>query len=199
LASLLSPKSPCLEYTFVPPFKDTALPLAKAQFNVRLESMDSQALAALIDSASSLTVTRHFTRPYFKTNHHRARVILTGTPISVAGCVVLLWDHLLTFGDEIEYIWRLPVEFSKLVFLFNRYFVAGCLCCSVYGEFADLSKYAILAQDCSIAGIACSVIPGGKPARCFCRKVSTLLNPLHRCTSSGHLGYYTPLKLRQMS
>lgn len=57
------------------------------------------------------------------------------------GCVVLLWDHLLTFRDEIEYMWKLPLEFSKAVFLFNRYFVEVCLCFSLYSEFEDFSKH----------------------------------------------------------
>ena len=53
----------------------------------------------------------------------------------------MLWDHLLTFKEEIECIWKLPMEFSKVVFLFNRYFVAGSLCCSVYSEFASFSDH----------------------------------------------------------
>lgn len=55
--------------------------------------------------------------------------------VSVTGCVILLWDHALTFGDELKYIWKRPIEVSKAVFLFNRYFVEGVMCLNVYGEF----------------------------------------------------------------
>jgi len=101
--------------------------------------MDPQVLAKLLGSAPALIATRYFTRPYFKPAHRCAPVLLTNNLVVVTGCVVLLWDHLLTFGDEIKHIWRRPVEFSKAVFLFNRYFVAGALCCSVYGELEDFS------------------------------------------------------------
>ena len=57
------------------------------------------------------------------------------------GCTILLWDHLLTFGDEIQYIWKRPVELTKAVFLFNRYFVEGVMCLSAYGEFEDYLTY----------------------------------------------------------
>lgn len=73
--------------------------------------MDQQSLKTLIDSAPALIATRYFT---------------------LTGCVVLLWDHLLTFGDELKYIWKWPVELSKVVFVFNRYVVEGALCLSVY-------------------------------------------------------------------
>ncbi|KAF9782970.1 hypothetical protein BJ322DRAFT_1158656 [Thelephora terrestris] len=73
--------------------------------------MDEGPLVKLIDSTPALVATRYFT---------------------LTGFVVLLWDHLLTFEDEIEYIWKWPVQPSKVVFLFNRYFVEAALCLSVY-------------------------------------------------------------------
>jgi len=70
-----------------------------------------EALEKVIHSAPALVATRYFT---------------------LTGCVILLWDHLLTFEDEIKYIWKRPVELSKAVFLFNRYFVEGVMCLNVY-------------------------------------------------------------------
>jgi len=92
----------------------------------------------LIHSLIAITAIRYLTGLYFKPIV--ALVLLTDTLVSVGGCVLLLWDHLLTLKDEIKYIWRLPVEFTKLIFLFNRYVVAGILCWSVYSEFAVFSE-----------------------------------------------------------
>lgn len=87
---------------------------------------------------SILIATRYLTCPYLELRYHRTFGLLTGTWVSVTGCVLLIWDLLLTFKDEVKYIWKLPVEFHKLVFLFNRYFVAGSICYSVYSGFATL-------------------------------------------------------------
>jgi len=73
--------------------------------------MDPQALAKLVDSAPALIATKYFT---------------------LTGCIIVLWDHLLTFRGEMEYIWKRPIAFNRAMFLFNRYLVAGALCCSVY-------------------------------------------------------------------
>lgn len=56
------------------------------------------------------------------------------------GCVVLLWDHLLTFEREVEYIWKLPIEFNKVVFVFNRYIVEAFLFFNACSEFEDFSN-----------------------------------------------------------
>lgn len=103
--------------------------------------MDPQDIKHLIDSAPALVATRYFACPYSKLSHRRALGLLTDALVLVIGCVVLLWDHLLTFGDEIKYIWKLPVEVSKLVFLFNRYLVEASLCCTVYSESGEFSEY----------------------------------------------------------
>ncbi|KAF9653448.1 hypothetical protein BDM02DRAFT_3125846 [Thelephora ganbajun] len=87
--------------------------------------MDQQALAKLIDSAPALIATRYF---------------------ALTGCVVLLWDHLLTFRDEIEYIWKRPVELNKVVFLFNRYFVEGSLCYSAYAYGRSYPRITVLLE-----------------------------------------------------
>ncbi|KAL1665804.1 hypothetical protein GGF50DRAFT_100064 [Schizophyllum commune] len=35
---------------------------------------------------------------------------------------ILIYDHILTFGSEVKYIWPTWRTFSSIVFLFNRYF-----------------------------------------------------------------------------
>ncbi|KAG1745035.1 uncharacterized protein EDB91DRAFT_1122210, partial [Suillus paluster] len=52
--------------------------------------------------------------------------------VSAAGLVVLLWDHLLTFHDEVELIWRARLSLPKLLFLFNRYAVSASLIILTY-------------------------------------------------------------------
>lgn len=44
--------------------------------------------------------------------------------ISAVGFSVLLYDLLLTFGDEVRYIWRRPVTGIKVLYLILRYGVA---------------------------------------------------------------------------
>ncbi|KAK6977700.1 hypothetical protein R3P38DRAFT_3236810 [Favolaschia claudopus] len=43
--------------------------------------------------------------------------------VSAAGFVLLLYDHLLTLSDEIEYIWSAPNSVAKVLFLILRYLV----------------------------------------------------------------------------
>lgn len=101
--------------------------------------MESDALTQLIQALPTLMATRYFACPCFQT-YRRTLVSLTDTLVLVIACVLLLWDNLLTFKDEIKYIWGLPVELTKLVFVFNRYVVAGSVCWGVYSEFAEFSK-----------------------------------------------------------
>ncbi|KAH7920900.1 hypothetical protein BV22DRAFT_768771 [Leucogyrophana mollusca] len=39
----------------------------------------------------------------------------------VAGYAFLVWDYILTFADEVQYIWMAPWTLSKALFLVNRY------------------------------------------------------------------------------
>ncbi|KAG2031657.1 hypothetical protein BDR03DRAFT_904660 [Suillus americanus] len=41
--------------------------------------------------------------------------------LSTTGHTVLIYDYLLTFNDEILYIWNAPWTFVKVLFLINRY------------------------------------------------------------------------------
>ena len=48
--------------------------------------------------------------------------------------MILFYDHLLTFGDEVQYIWSAPSTYAKYIFLLNRYTVLGILIAVAYGE-----------------------------------------------------------------
>ncbi|OCH84997.1 hypothetical protein OBBRIDRAFT_839300 [Obba rivulosa] len=43
--------------------------------------------------------------------------------LSAVGLVALVYDHALTFGDEVSLVWTAPHSFAKWAFLVNRYFV----------------------------------------------------------------------------
>ncbi|KAG8794032.1 hypothetical protein FRC12_000744, partial [Ceratobasidium sp. 428] len=52
--------------------------------------------------------------------------------LTFAGFVVLLYDHLLTLGDEIELIWSRPGNIVSIIFLVNRYMTPLVLVVDVY-------------------------------------------------------------------
>ena len=53
---------------------------------------------------------------------------------TAVGLMVLLYDHVLTFGDEVQYVWSAPATYAKYIFLLNRYVVLGTLLAVAYGE-----------------------------------------------------------------
>ncbi|EPQ54345.1 hypothetical protein GLOTRDRAFT_111644 [Gloeophyllum trabeum ATCC 11539] len=52
--------------------------------------------------------------------------------LSAAGLVVLLWDHLLTFEDEVEFVWKAEWAVPKVLFLGLRYIVPVMLIINTY-------------------------------------------------------------------
>ncbi|KAI0733126.1 hypothetical protein C8Q72DRAFT_895175, partial [Fomitopsis betulina] len=57
------------------------------------------------------------------------------------GLVVLLYDHALTFGEEVRLVWFAPRSLTKYAFLFNRYLVLAtllCVACALCGFVGDL-------------------------------------------------------------
>lgn len=46
---------------------------------------------------------------------------------TVIGVVILLYDHITTFKEEVRYIWKAPSSFAKYAFLMNRYLVPALL------------------------------------------------------------------------
>ncbi|KAG8907935.1 hypothetical protein FRB99_001443 [Tulasnella sp. 403] len=54
--------------------------------------------------------------------------------LSFAGFVVLIYDHLLTFADEVELIWLKPMSLVTMLFLFNRYLVPLIIMVDLYDK-----------------------------------------------------------------
>ncbi|KAI9068312.1 hypothetical protein FKP32DRAFT_1608913 [Trametes sanguinea] len=52
--------------------------------------------------------------------------------MSAVGLMVLLYDHCLTFADEVRYVWTAPATYAKYTFLLNRYTVLGTLIAVAY-------------------------------------------------------------------
>ncbi|KAI0344551.1 hypothetical protein BDW22DRAFT_1326561 [Trametopsis cervina] len=46
---------------------------------------------------------------------------------AAAGLVILLYDYVLMFGDEVHLVWGAPRSFAKYAYLFNRYLVMVCM------------------------------------------------------------------------
>jgi len=53
---------------------------------------------------------------------------------AVIAVTLVLYDHILTFHDEVEYIWGARKWSNKLIFLVNRYIVEAALIGTAYGS-----------------------------------------------------------------
>ncbi|QRV78145.1 hypothetical protein RhiJN_06160 [Ceratobasidium sp. AG-Ba] len=53
---------------------------------------------------------------------------------SFAGFVILVYDHLLTFGDEVELIWSQPASVVSVIFVVNRYLAPVVLAIDIYDK-----------------------------------------------------------------
>ncbi|KAF8966114.1 hypothetical protein BDZ97DRAFT_1809589 [Flammula alnicola] len=51
---------------------------------------------------------------------------------SAAGLVFLFYDHILSFADEVEYVWKAKCTFTKFLFLLVRYIVPCALLLHIY-------------------------------------------------------------------
>ena len=85
------------------------------------------------------------------------------TTSAAVGLAVLLYDHILTFADEIELIWPAPATYAKYMFLLNRYIVLGTLLAVAYGacfsacacsRFPHSTYPCVHAEMCGFAGAA---------------------------------------------
>ena len=60
----------------------------------------------------------------------------TSTVIEAVGFVLLLYDHMLTFRDEVDSVWSARPSFAKKLFLLNRYTVPAMqLTCAICRHF----------------------------------------------------------------
>ncbi|KAH8828474.1 hypothetical protein DL96DRAFT_1709758 [Flagelloscypha sp. PMI_526] len=41
--------------------------------------------------------------------------------LQLSALVILYWDHILTFGDEVRYLWSYPITLGSWLFFINRY------------------------------------------------------------------------------
>ncbi|KAI0686846.1 hypothetical protein BC835DRAFT_1378235 [Cytidiella melzeri] len=89
--------------------------------------------------------------------------IRTTRYMGVVGLVLLMYDHALTFGDEVSLVWAAPRSFAKYAYLFNRYMVLVCLLaiahemCGFVGDvYSDLScrKFLFVVSILSLLSIA---------------------------------------------
>ena len=64
---------------------------------------------------------------------------------AAVGFTVLVYDLLLTFGDEVQYIWRQPVTNIKVLYFILRYGVAVAQAVYFQGESAPQTSV----LDCS--------------------------------------------------
>ncbi|KAF5364926.1 hypothetical protein D9758_008185 [Tetrapyrgos nigripes] len=55
----------------------------------------------------------------------------------IAGSALMLWDYLLTFNDEVEYIWRQPKTRVTLLFTINRYLIFVQQVVTCYGHISN--------------------------------------------------------------
>ncbi|EIW76885.1 hypothetical protein CONPUDRAFT_158037 [Coniophora puteana RWD-64-598 SS2] len=52
---------------------------------------------------------------------------------AVMGYTILLWDHAITLGDEVEIVWRQRQTMMSYLFLFNRYVIPLRFMITLYG------------------------------------------------------------------
>ncbi|KAG8879107.1 hypothetical protein FRB97_002022 [Tulasnella sp. 331] len=60
------------------------------------------------------------------------RDVFTTRCMTLAGFVVLIYDHLLTFGDEVDLIWSKGPSLISALFLLNRYLVPMVLATDIF-------------------------------------------------------------------
>ena len=47
--------------------------------------------------------------------------------ILAIGLALMLYDHTLTFPDEVAFVWKAPSSFGRNGFLINKYLTLVCL------------------------------------------------------------------------
>ncbi|KAL0947697.1 hypothetical protein HGRIS_013783 [Hohenbuehelia grisea] len=55
--------------------------------------------------------------------------------MSLVAFVILAYEHILTFGDEVEYVWKKRFTPLTLLFLLNRYFALPAFAVSMSAVF----------------------------------------------------------------
>jgi len=69
--------------------------------------------------------------------------------VSAAGFVILVYDHLLTIIDEVQYVWKAPPSIEKRIYLFNRYAIIILMLVNA-NEMCGFSGVAYTSNQCRI-------------------------------------------------
>ncbi|THH12923.1 hypothetical protein EW146_g7241 [Bondarzewia mesenterica] len=62
-------------------------------------------------------------------------LILSMQYVGLAAFTILIWDHIITFSDEVEYVWKGNKGPLVYLFLFNRYFTPVAFIINLYAYF----------------------------------------------------------------
>ncbi|KAI0265572.1 hypothetical protein BC834DRAFT_877556 [Gloeopeniophorella convolvens] len=57
--------------------------------------------------------------------------------MGVASFTLLIWDHIITFNDEVKYIWKADKGSAAYLFLLNRYLVPLSFCVNLWAYFRE--------------------------------------------------------------
>ncbi|KAF4616415.1 hypothetical protein D9613_008244 [Agrocybe pediades] len=79
----------------------------------------------------------------------------------MASNTLVIYDHLITFDDEIELIWRRKCSLSSIIFLLNRYYVLGSMLFASYGmkTFTESNVYPDSFNLCSFQCFTLLMLP----------------------------------------
>ncbi|KAF9460078.1 hypothetical protein BDZ94DRAFT_1238767 [Collybia nuda] len=78
----------------------------------------------------------------FNSNEHYPLPIILSqvlNSLNIVALTILLFDHTLTFGEEVEFIWKRKTTPFSVLFLTNRYFAPISMFCYVVGTILPYS------------------------------------------------------------
>ncbi|KAL6310314.1 hypothetical protein BKA93DRAFT_721922, partial [Sparassis latifolia] len=77
---------------------------------------------------------------------------------SAIGLVILAYDHVLTFADEVRLVWYVPPSFAKCAFLFNRYLVLCTLLAAAFEMCGFVGNVSSDERRCRAFVFTCSMV-----------------------------------------
>ncbi|KLO09484.1 hypothetical protein SCHPADRAFT_562858 [Schizopora paradoxa] len=78
--------------------------------------------------------------------------------LSASATIAMIYDHLLTFDDEVQLVWHAPPSFAKYAFLFNRYCTAAFLITFQYFMNAGSFKREVSDMTCRRVFISATIL-----------------------------------------
>ncbi|KAH9925758.1 uncharacterized protein B0H18DRAFT_365979 [Fomitopsis serialis] len=70
--------------------------------------------------------------------------------MTLAGFSILIYDHILTFGDEVNHIWNDRLGLVSIIFLLNRYIIPLVLAVDVYETMGLTSNHRSAVMLCKV-------------------------------------------------